>query len=302
MATILPLALLVVVTFLHTGVGRMRYDLIRLILLPRQADMFGREMPTLSPIPFRQWWIQTVFSEEITFQHYGSEFHYVPTPLSDAGGLLVGRIGRPFLQTENLPPDAGLGEVEHEGWKASAVIIDPSSHDDGQKAAMQVDGRVGKAASIFKSLAAAINARVPSEPFVLETNPVVDPATFWVFEEENRDQITSISFELIAPNMFGTRHDLDEEMKALRDNEHVRKAKLELENSDGLKLNTPRVRESVAYALEGGGNLKARTKRRKTFNSKRKTKRVIIADPPEEIVQESFSTRVMRAIRGIFFG
>lgn len=279
----------------------MRYDLIRLIMLQRERmDMFGRQLPAGDDNP-REWWLRQVFAEQIAFQHYGNDFHFVPESYRpSASQLIIGRVGRPFHLTENLPPDRGLSEVERDAWKAAAVIIDPTAHDDGQKAAMQVDARVGRASSVFKSLAEHINARVPLEPFILETNPIVDPATFWAFEEENRDEITFISFELVAPNMFGTRNDIDQEMKDLRDHEKARKAKLGLENNDGLKLNTDRVRKTVNYTLEGGGNITARTKRKKTFNSKRKSKRVIVDDPPPELVQESFATKIGRAIARIF--
>jgi hypothetical protein len=133
----------------------------------------------------------------------------------------------------------------------------------------------------------------------LEINPISDPETFWTFEEQNRDEIISISFELAAPNMFGTRNDLDEEMKSLRDHERMRKAKLELENSDGLKLNTDRVRNTVDYTLEGGGTLKARPRRHKTFNSKQKGKRIVVPPPPPEQI-DTFRSKIDRVIAWIF--
>ena len=115
---------------------------------------------------------------------------------------VVGRIGRPVHIVENDPPEAGLTEVERDAWKAEAVIIDPTSHPDGQKAA--VEEKVGNPTSVFKSLARSINES-GREPYLIEANPIVDPSTFWEFESENRGQITSISFDLFPPNMFGLR-------------------------------------------------------------------------------------------------
>jgi hypothetical protein len=257
----------------------MRYDLIRLILLDReQIDLLGRDLTKADSagMPRREWWLREIFGEQIAFQHYGSDFHYVPEPRFP--GLIVGRIRRPFHLTENLPPDAGLGEIERDGWIAAPVIIDATSHPNGQKIAMQADSRVGKPAGVLESLATHINARVPPEPFIRETNPIVDSETFWTFERENRNEITSIVFEFVAPNMFGTRHDLDKELKELRDHEKIQKAKLELESKDGLNLETDRVRTSVSYTFEGGGSLRARTKKGKLFNSKNKIKRVVVPD------------------------
>src|SRR6516162_3483625 len=94
--------------------------------------------------------------------------------------------------------------------------------------------------------------------------------------------------------IFGTRHDLDAELRALRDHERVEKARLALENPDGLKLNTHRVREAVGYALEGGGGIKARTRRKKKFDSSRRGRRVAIEETPA--AEQSFLARVGRAI------
>jgi hypothetical protein len=156
----------------------MRYDLFRLIMLEReQADLMSRDLREASrqDMPPREWWLRQVFGGQIAFQHYGSEFHFVPgssspTALTGRDSLIVGRIGRPLHFTENLPPEAGLTEIERDAWKAAAVVIDPKAHDDGQKVAMEVDGRVGRTISVLKSLTDHVNGRVPVEPFILEIN------------------------------------------------------------------------------------------------------------------------------------
>ncbi len=298
----------------------MRYDLFRLIMLERsQTELWVRDMTRAADegVPAREWWLRQIFSQRLAFTHHGTPFHFVPEsgPLASvqdsglpaidpASKMIIGKIGRVLHLTENAPPEDDLAEIERDTWKAAAVIIDPTAHDNGQMLAMEVDGRVGQPISIMKSLAGRINASSPPEPLVIEINPIADAATFWAFEAENRDEITTIKFELTAPNMFGTRSELDAELKALRDHEKMRKAKLELENPDGLKLDTDRVRNTVSYALEGGGDgVIAKTKTGKSFNSKRKTKRIVIPPPtPEEIParRESFAMKVERAIAGIF--
>jgi hypothetical protein len=66
-----------------------------------------------------------------------------------------------------------LDALERESWIAAGVVIDPRAHDDGQKAAIEDNWRVGKPASIFKSLTKRINNA--DEPYVIEANPIVDP-------------------------------------------------------------------------------------------------------------------------------
>jgi hypothetical protein len=171
----------------------MRFDLIRLVLIDRPPDLFSRSAPD------RQTWLREVFGRQIVFQHYGTEMHYVPSPAAHTT-LIVGRIGRSTHVDENEPPEAGMEEIERESWIAAAVLIDPTRHADGQKAAIQ--NRVGKPTAIFKSLVRHIN-ETGANPYVIEANPIVDPETFWQFEAQNRGEITKVTFDLFPPNMFG---------------------------------------------------------------------------------------------------
>ena len=199
----------------------MRYELIRLVLLQRDRELFSPPVP-----PTREAWLRRTFGVEIVFDHYGNEFHYLPEPDVPTPPV-AGRIGRPRPVVENEPPEEGLHEVERESWIAAGIIIDPRTHDDGQKVAIEENRQVGQPSSIFNSLIAKINERT-GESYVIEANPIVDPETFWEFVRENRGEITSVSFDLFAPNMFGIRGDLDREMRELKEKEHVRKAELTL--------------------------------------------------------------------------
>src|SRR5206468_886121 len=117
----------------------------------------------------------------------------------------------------------------------------------------------GRPLSVMNSLAIELNSRVPLEPYYMDVNAITDVESFWEFEQQNRGNIIDISFELHVPNMFGIRDDLDRELKELRDNERARRAKLEIQNEDGLNLDTERVHTTVEHTLDGGGAIKART-------------------------------------------
>jgi hypothetical protein len=294
-------ALAIVVVWFRLRVGAMQYDLLRLVLAQReQLDMLGRRGPEGRPLS-REQWLRAVLAEPIEFAYYGNTFHFVPEPEEVPSSLFIlGRIGREYHAIEHEPPEAGLVEVLHDAWTAATIIVDPTSHEDGQKVAFEVVSRVGKPLRVLEALLGAINGRVPKEPYVAQVNPIVDPATFWEFEEENRGEITFIEFDLLAPNMFGTRNDLDKELKELRDHEKARKAKLELENEDGLNLNTDRTRQTVGYTLEGGGAIKARTKRkRKRFDSRRSGRRITV-EPQDAGHVETFFSKVGRVITRVF--
>ncbi|MHB8885687.1 MAG: hypothetical protein ACYC5H_11535 [Methylovirgula sp.] len=255
----------------------MFYDLIRMVLFPRSDPdlLVGRDENGRSFT--REEWLRRTFSREIVFQHRKQEYHFVPVAIdgspAEMRSLIIGRIGRRRLSIESSPPESGFVELVHPAWTAATVSIDPSHHDDGQKLAFEVNSLVGTPLAIARSLANQINT-ASREPFLLEMNAIADPISFWDFEGRNRGQITSITFEFLAPNMFGSKNAFDEELRELRDNEKVQKAKLELRNEDGLNLDTERTRNSVDYVLKGGGDLSARARGNKRYNSDQKIKRV----------------------------
>ena len=124
---------------------------------------------------------------------------------------------------------------------------------------------------------------LPQEPYELSVAPIIDANTFWNFVNANPNAVTNVRFDLIPPNMFDGPENMDKEMKELRDAEKARKIKLELENPDSLNLDTPRIHGIVDYAAQGGGDIRARAKGSKTYNSKQKIKthRIEDADDPQ---------------------
>ncbi|MES1203072.1 MAG: hypothetical protein ABUS57_16675 [Pseudomonadota bacterium] len=279
----------------------MKLDLFRLSLLPReQVDAFELRGAGDRPLT-REECLRLIFGRPFVFQHKGGEMHYVPLPPnSQHPTIMIGRVGRRLKVVENEPPEAGLGEMQHPYWKAMTVLIDPSHHADGQKFAIEHQFRVGKTTAVANSLSEYLNHSEPPLPFAVEISAIADPATFWEFVRENRGEVTSVTFELIAPNMFGQRNDLDREMRDLRDNEKARRAKLQLENPDGLELETPRVKETVAYTVEGGGAIKAKTKSKKRYNSDNKIRRVVVPESLDGISQLLPLEKVARAIILVF--
>lgn len=280
----------------------MNFEMLRLVLVSReQTSLFEQRSPDGTSLT-REGWLRSILNSEIVFLHRGQEFHYTPdsTATLEHASLLIGKIGRQFTSVENSPPETGFREIERQPWRASLVIIDPTHHADGQKVAFETKAHVGNALAIVRALADYIN-RNHDHPYIIEVNAIVDVRTFWDFERENHDEITSITFELVAPNMFGVRDAIDAEMAGLRDNEKARKATFTLQNQDGLKLNTDRVRETVNYAIDGGGSIKARTKRKRTYNSSKKLKKITV-EGVEDIDNTSLSSIIVSAFSTVFGG
>jgi hypothetical protein len=278
---------------------------MRFIMTTRaQVDAFERLGPHGRPFADREAWLRDIFASEIAFAHRGVDFHYVPEESSAANPdqvFIIGHVGRRVTAVENEPPEAGFAETRHEGWRATLVLIDPRSHDNGQMGGVEVLPEVGRPLAILDSLCMSVNARATPEKYFIEVNAITDPQTFWDFEKENRGDIVDVVFELHAPNMFGIRDDLDRELRQLRDNEKVRRARFEIQSEDGLNLQTPRVEATVAHALEGGGAVTARTKSNRRFNSREKARRktvdVVLPSDPEP---PPLAERLRRAILGLF--
>jgi hypothetical protein len=275
----------------------MQLELLRMSLLERrQIDAFAERAVHGGPFN-REQWLRRVFSYRIEFEHRKETFYYVPEPSADSP-ILIGRVGRQVSVQENEPPDAGLQETKRDAWRAALVLIDPRHHDDGQKIACEHEPRVGQPPALFESLVAYINRRDPPSPFVIEVHTISDARDFWAFVQENKGSVTLVTFELVAPNMFGTEDNYDIELRDMKEKERVRRVKLQIENSDGLELETQRVRAAVDYAVRGGGSIRANTKGHRKFNSRSKAERVSVPEKTDE--ETSPINMIKRAVSIIF--
>jgi hypothetical protein len=99
----------------------------------------------LNPKLNREQYLRGIFTNKVKFlvSHIGNDFHYVPSNTEEQG-TLIGNIRRNYVIDENSSPEEGFTPTSHAGWKAAVLIIDPTSHKDGQKIAMNNDKRVGK--------------------------------------------------------------------------------------------------------------------------------------------------------------
>ncbi|PBD15464.1 hypothetical protein CLD06_06045 [Wolbachia endosymbiont of Drosophila subpulchrella] len=252
-----------------------KFELFRLSLMARpQRDLI---LDDPKGDPTKEEYLRKVFNKKYMVSHRGTEFYYVPLPSDKkTPPFLGGRIGRSFENIEFTPPDQGFNESLHKGWKALAIVLDPSPHDDGQKIAVEVNREVGQASAILGSLIERINQE-DDAIYMIDHRPIIDAETFWQFAKENKGNITNLKFEFTAPNMFGGRDSIQEELRAFRDNERAQKVSIALTSPDGINTDTERVHEGVDYAEKGGGDITARTKNNRRYNSKNKVKITHIA-------------------------
>ncbi len=255
-----------------------QFELFHLSLLPRtQSDWIEYDPNKIT----REEWLRKVFCEEQPFNNYGSEFHYVYAQLNADDGSIIGKVGRQVVREENKPPSEGLEDFTHETWLAALLVLDPTHHEDGQKLAIQNVINVGTPKMLVKNLVAAINARYPRGPYAIEVSQIIEEQSFWQFVDENKGNVTSMTLDFIAPNMFGSDDEFSSEMTAFKVSEKARKVKLMVANEDGIEPDTPRMRRAVQYATKGGGRIRARAKGKKSYNSDDSVKRSFLDDVKE---------------------
>jgi hypothetical protein len=268
-----------------------RFQLFRLSLLPRaQIDAFD-EAPGIS----KRDYLHRVFSQNYRFDHYKHQFHYLVDPVRTTPEATLGRLGREVVIEENLPPEKGFEEISHPGWKACVLVVDPTDHADGQKASLQIDPRVGTPSALFRSLVRAINDANPSSAYLLEAQPIVDAESFWEFAEENRGDVTSLTFEFLVPNgLWSTDTSLRDELRRARETIKAQKVISTYKSNDGLETNSEQIAEAVDYVARGSGEIKAKARGNKTFSSTESPKTATL--PEDAGGNEHLIVRVARQI------
>jgi hypothetical protein len=258
---------------------RERFELFRISVLERrEATLFSDRNQT------REDYLRLVFGARRKFIFYGTDFHFVPEEIQTRDDVIMARIGRPVAVEENRSPDEGFMETVHDGWKAAVVVIDPRHHEDGQKVAVAVDNKVGSPSGLIRELVNAINAADTHARWDIEVEPIVNAQSFWDFATKNKGAITSLTFEFVAPNMFGGTDELSEELREFRRNENAEKVTIALSSKEGLDTTTARTKEAVDYAVQGCGKIKAKAKGGKRFNSTNRVETATLEDDslPEE--------------------
>ena len=255
------------------------FQLFRLALLPRIQATFLEPGPDQIE---REMWLRELFGQQETFAHHGTDFHFQPFDADRRDGVMVARLGRQIARPENRPPNEGLEDYTHEGWRAALVVLDPSDHEDGQKLAIQSVSDVGKPHALAKSLVGMLNRRKTEPPYTIEIGPILSTESFWDFERENRGNVIAVHFEFIAPNIWGGDDEFKKEMEEFRDSERARRVQLELNNNEGLNLETDRIHQAVEYAGHRGGGIRARAKGKKKYNSKNNHKYTKLEDEQGE--------------------
>jgi len=249
------------------------FELFHLSLLPRERDMFDSR-PELT----REQWIRVSLSEQFKFTHRKKEFYWVP---KDEDSDIVGIVERQTERLRHRSPEQGGTEVMGQEWQGVVIIIDPTPHDTGQRVAFERDAAVGTASSILRSLLEHVSSR-PAAQYTIEAKPVFDTTSFWAFAGKHNQVLRQITFDFVVPNMWGTRTNLEKELRSTGEETGAQKAQVRLSGQDGVKTDNKLVKDGVAYAGEGGGSVTARALDGERFTSKSSSATTKIQDDDVE--------------------
>jgi hypothetical protein len=233
--------------------------LFRLSLkLKEKADLFeARDLAgnTLT----REAWLRQFFNTERTFTHYRSDFIFVPEHEVVAPRhqhLIFGWIGRQLRRPERTPPSEGFEPTQHESWQAAFIAIDPTDHDEGQLAAIEFNVDIGQPKALLTSVVRTLNS-MDDAPYFTQSFPLVSAGTFWDFAASHKGEIVSVTFDVVAPNMFRDADDFQEDLRSLREKENVAEVRSTLKSDTLLNHTTPRMKSIVDYVERGAGELSA---------------------------------------------
>lgn len=276
----------------------MRYEVFRLSLMANtRPPLLEIISPARSERISRQLYLQKEFSGRIDFTHRGRDFTYVHIDGFD--DRIVARIGRRGLEAASADPDLKFAPIEEERFQAVNVYIDTASDPDGQKVAMQDDKRIGRPSSVLESLVSHINSRIADQPYEIAVHPVVKEQDFWAVVEAHKGEITTLRIQLSAPNVLGLGASLPKEMRDAKEQNNVSRASVTLENKNGIRVDTPDVRETIAYVLAGGGDAILRAAKKVLFNSKRSIESVSVGnDEPVSVARRDVAAEVAKKIFG----
>ena len=143
--------------------------------------------------------------------------------------------------------------------------------------AVQIDSKVGSPNALLLALVERINRTDTQRPFSIDAERIVDTEDFWRFAESQT--ITKITFNFIAPNMFGSADEISEKVRMWRDKNNARKVQVSIQTEEGLAVDSSPTRAGVQHASRGTGSFRAQAGR--VFSSLNNSKITQISD--EEI-------------------
>lgn len=208
----------------------------------------------------RQGYLLAALERRIDFVHRGQRFSYVFIDRLES--VLAARIGKQGVDHPAGPPETGFAPADMPVHFASNALLETAGDAGGQKLAFQINPRLGSARGIVESLIQKINDDGVDAPWLIDVHPMSDEAEFWSVVKENETSITSLQLIFAAPNVLRITGSVREDIEAAKTENNASSISISVTNpKDGIKVDTPYVREAMKIISEGG--------RRRRFTEKK---------------------------------
>lgn len=225
----------------------------------------------------RDEWLRQIFAESFHFVHYGKTFTWVPVSTRE---VIVGKIMRQNLEEKFLPPEQRGKEVKEREWYGAIVVIDPTKHVDGQKAAVERRRQVGKANAVLASLLIEASKRVHAV-YTIEAERVWDVGHFNNWASAHGFRVKKIRFDFVVPNMWDTTGELEEELRAIGSTTKAQKVRVEFGGQGIVETNNVIIEQAVEYSARGSGRVVARSEDDDVFDSEGSPTVVSLEEVPD---------------------
>lgn len=234
-------------------------------------DLFSDNESHSSSGSNREKVIRGALSGNFEFGHRDKTLYWVPKVSNEK--IIIGYIQKQTKHPHHYPPDQGGEEVIDSDWQGAIVVVDPTTHETGQRVAFEKDNHIGNPNAVLKSLCKRIN-QSHRYPFTIIAHPIFDETSFWSFVEQHDHRVKHISFNFAVPNMFGTDSNLEEELEKTRKDTKAETVNMTLSAENGVHTKESIIiKTAVDYAMKGGASVRARSKSGDEYDSNTKIRR-----------------------------
>lgn len=193
-------------------------------------------------------------------------------------------------------PEEGFETDSVESWPNVPIIINFDGNEStGQSIAVELNKQVFEHPHVqIRSLISVLNSKILKNlGYEMALNPITAQSDFWQAINDNEGDLKSVEFEFAAPNLFGTKDSLNDELRDARDSFHMTKASVKLENSEG-ELKVPEsnnfINEGIKYIADGGGKYTLKLTHRRTITSEESIQSKEIEEVQLEIAAKNEET------------
>ncbi len=238
-----------------------KFHLFHLNLIPISGPLFQGQDPT------REEYLRTMLEKDFEFDIQRGESHNNASWVykGQIDGVILGILEKEVLHQHHLPPEEGGEEVISSEWQGAWVVVDPTTHEKGQRVSVEIDPAVSSK-SLLKALFGHLN-NDKNKPYEIIHEQIFDGNNFWNYAKQANNRLTKVQFDFVVPNMWKSAEKLDEELKEAGIETGAQRVTVSYQSSEGVDAESKQVKSAVKYIERGAGRITASASGLTPFNS-----------------------------------